>query len=793
MNPIRALSILLPVLFAALLAPPAPAQGLLIPKDESVPPLAIKHQRVDVRVTDGVSAVKIEQVFANATDRDLEAVYVFPLPEGAAISDFGMYINGKRVSGEVVEKGQARRVYEDIVRRMRDPGLLEHLGDNLFRVSVYPVPKNGEQKFEIEYSQQLAYESGLYKLVYPLKTGEKVSRLIEDFTIGIRLNSKVPLKTIYSPTHTVGITRKGENEATIGFEENRALLDKDVVLYYGISQKQFGLNLLTHAREGQDGYFMMMIAPAVEPPGGKPLPKDVTFVFDTSGSMGGAKIEQARKALKYCIGRLNEGDRFNVVRFSTDVETFKDMRVDASPANRDAALKFVDAIEARGGTAIHDALLAALAAAPDAERPTFIVFLTDGQPTIGETDPEIIAKAVGGKNTGGVRLFVFGVGDEVNSRLLDRLAGGNGGVPAYVKPGEDIEVQVSSLADKISQPVLAKPVITIDKLVTRHVHPKNLNDLFAGEQVTIVGRYQGDGHVAVRLTGDVNGKKQEFVYEQTFPAVSAENTFIPRLWATRRVGYLLEEIRLHGASKELEDEVVQLGKEYGIMTPYTSYLVLENDKAYEDHGIGRGDWRKNDDRLGRNGQEQAAKRRMSAFTGVPAASASGGGVAGEPADRDFAAATAPVFDASALRAVEAVRNRIDGKGKSDEREGNAAAPRAPARLAPAAKPKAAAERIARPEGALGITMSETIQEYKLADSVLPDASRMQRVDGRTFYLVDGTWVDSEYRVGGAEQKVQFASPEYFKLIEERPALKPFFALGERVIVVLDGTAYIVEP
>jgi Ca-activated chloride channel family protein len=778
------------VLLTALLAANARGQGLLIPKDESIPPLAIKHQRVDVRVTDGVAAVKIEQVFRNGTDRDLEAIYVFPLPEGAAISDFGMYINGKRISGEVVEKGKARKIYEDIVRRMRDPGLLEHMGDNLFRVSVYPVPKNGEQKFEIEYSQQLAFEAGLYKLVYPLKTGQQSSRLLEDFTIGVRLSSKVPLKTIYSPSHQVGITRKGENEAVIGFEENRSLLDKDFVLYYGISQKQFGLNLLTHATQGQDGYFMMMIAPAVEPPGGKPLPKDVTFVFDSSGSMSGGKIEQARKALQYCIGRLNDADRFNVVRFSTDVETFKSALVEATPANREAAVKFVETMEARGGTAIHDALLTALATAPDPQRPAFVVFLTDGQPTIGETDPDVIAKAVGGKNAAGVRLFVFGVGDEVNSRLLDRLASGNGGQPAYVKPGEDIEVKVSTLADKISQPVLGKPVVTIDKLATRHIHPKELPDLFAGEQVTLVGRYQGDGHVAVRLTGLVNGKKQEFVYEQTFPASNADNTFIPRLWATRRVGYLLEEIRLRGASQELQDEVIQLGKEYGIMTPYTSYLVLENDKSYEEHGIPRSSLSApgKDKELG-DRRERAAEQKLQAFG--RGAGGSGNRPGGESSDLSYSAAT-PALEADALGAVDAVRTRSLGKKSGAEREVRQPAA-TPAVIAPSEKPESVARRIASSEGASSISMSEAIQEYKRADSPTDESSRVQRVEGRTFYLIDGVWADSAYRAGGTEQKVRFASPEYFTLLEEKPALKPFFALGERVIVVLDNVAYIVEP
>ncbi|MDP6848687.1 MAG: VIT domain-containing protein, partial [Kiritimatiellia bacterium] len=334
--------------------------GMLIPKDKSLPPLAIKYQRVDIRVKDSVATAKIEQVFKNSTNRDLEAVYVFPLPAGATIADFAMYINGKRMSGEVVEKGKARKIYQDIVRRMKDPGLLEHMGENLFRVSVYPVPKNGEQKFELEYSQELEYEAGLYKLVYPLRTSEKSSRLLEDFTVSARVTSSTPLKSIYSPSHEIGISRKGEHEAIIGFEEEQSVLDKDFVLYYGVSKKDFGLNLLTHATSDEDGYFMMMLAPSVAPPKGMVIKKDVTFVFDTSGSMSGKKIEQARSALAYCVEKLNDGDRFNIIRFSTDVEPFKKDMVTVDGKSREAALEFVKDIEARGGTAINDALQAAL-------------------------------------------------------------------------------------------------------------------------------------------------------------------------------------------------------------------------------------------------------------------------------------------------------------------------------------------------------------------------------------------------------------------------------------------------
>ena len=471
--------------------------GMLIPKDISVPALAIRNQRVDIQLKNGVANVKVEQTFKNSVDRDLEAVYVFPLPEGASIADFALYINGKRTSGELVEKGKARSLYEDIVRRMKDPGLLEHMGGNLFRVSIYPVPRNGEQKVELSYSQTLDFQGGLYRFCYPLRTGDAASRTLEDFTISVKVNSSEPIKSIYSPSHKVGISRKNDHESVVGIEEDRALLDRDFELFYAVSKKDFGLNLLTHADKGKDGSFLMMLAPPLVTPKDLKMPKDLIFVFDSSGSMMGPKIEQARQALLYCINKLNPGDRFTIVRFSTDTETFRSELADVDDKTREQALAFVKGIEARGGTAMDEALRTALGMKRDPARPAMLVFLTDGRPTVGETDMDKVLANAKMANGGGTwrRIFVFGAGDDVNTRLLDQLAAQNGGASAYVKPEEDIEVKVSALADRISQPVLVHPVVTVDNLKVKQMHPQPLSDFFCGDQILLFGRYEGSGHV----------------------------------------------------------------------------------------------------------------------------------------------------------------------------------------------------------------------------------------------------------------------------------------------------------
>jgi Ca-activated chloride channel family protein len=794
------------------------ASGMLIPKDESLPALAVKSQRVDIRIKDGVAGTKVEQVFKNSIDRDLEAVFVFPLPPGAAISDFAMWIGGKRVSGELVEKKKAREVYEGIVRRMRDPGLLEYMSGNLLRVSVFPVPKNGEQKIEIEYSQQLDFDAGLYKFTYPLKTGEKASRTLEDFTVSVRVNSAVPIKTIYSPTHKVGITRKGDNEAVLGFEEDKSLLDRDFEFYYGVSKQAFGLNLLTHAPDGKDGYFMVMLAPPVEPPKGEAIKRDMVFVFDTSGSMSGDKIRQARDALKYCVGRLQASDTFSVIRFSTDVEVWRDESVAATEANRAGAIKFIEGFEARGGTDINSALASALALKSEDGRMRVVVFLTDGRPTIGTTVPADILDAVRKARKSDTRIFVFGVGHDVNTHLLDKIGGDHGGISQYVEPKEDIEVKVSGFYDKVSCPVLAKPVVKIEGVTVKDMHPGELTDLFAGGQITIFGRYKDGGKSTVVLSGDVNGRKQAFEFNCEFAAKNPENSFIPRLWATRRVGYLLDQIRLHGEEKELKDEVIRLSKEYAIMTPYTSYLVLEGEADYKTHGIDRRQFSGEPRSMGKGGGAGPTSR---GGGGVPGLTSEGGG--GEaPATRALAPAegawadkaSAGRFKADEAAEVTRLREvlRADPKSPDAERAhrrlesmgrrtGGAEAQDGGVALVPVfdasdvpGRPEAQARELKEQVGARAVTSSRAIDAYKTKDVVETSvAPAVKYVGKKVFYLVDGVWTDRDYKKGMKERKVKYGSEEYFKLFDEHPDWKQYFALGEKIILCADAqTAVIVE-
>ncbi|MFW6162490.1 MAG: VIT domain-containing protein [Planctomycetota bacterium] len=541
--------------------------------------LETRSHRADIEINGPVARVTVDAVFYNPNPYVLEGTYFFPLPAGSAVDDFQMDINGKMVKGELLDAKKARGIYEGIVRKMKDPGLLEFVGTKLLKCRVYPMNPNSETKVKLAYTVALESDGGLYEFVYPLRAAKPRTGTIGTCALRVRVRQRDGLKTLYSPTHKVDVTRESDEKATLGFEQAKLVPERDFKLYFGVSRKDVGLSVVTHKPAGEDGYFLLTAAPRVEVPDDEVVAKSLVFVIDTSGSMQGEKIRQARGALRYCVNSLKPKDRFGIITFATEPRSFRETLLPASKANVEAALEFIEKIEARGGTAINDALLQALKTLTGAEGLPMVVFLTDGLPTIGETNTQSILKNVEGANDK-ARVFVFGVGHDVNTKLLDRIAEDNHGAPDYVSPKEDIEVKVSSFYQKVSNPVLADVALDIEGLQTHDVYPRKPGDLFRGSQLMVLGRFEGAGHKAVKLSGTVNGEAREFVFETNFEATK-DNSFLPRLWATRKVAYLLDEIRLHGKKQELVDEVVRLGKRHGIMTPYTSFLVVEDDARPE--------------------------------------------------------------------------------------------------------------------------------------------------------------------------------------------------------------------
>jgi Ca-activated chloride channel family protein len=570
----RLLTLLRLLALAALLAPAASrAQGMLVPTDPSIGPLGLKHHRVDIQVHDATAVTKIEQVFNNHTGRPLEATFFFPTPADAVITDFRLMVNGEMKKGEVVDKDEANRIYTDIVRRLQDPGIVDWMSPTLFKARIFPVPANGNQKVEVTYTSVMPFLDGTYKLAYPLKTPEKAWATLEDFTLTTRIEQSVPLKAVYSPTHRIAVSRRGDHQATVGFEEDKVRLDRDFLLYLGVSKQDIGLHVLTHQKPGESGYFMLMAAPKEVFSSTEIQGKAISFVLDTSGSMQGAKMEHAKKALLWTLDRLGSDDRFNVIRFSSDVERLGNELVAASSQNIERAKAFVSEFEATGGTAIDDALREALNQEVRGAN-HLVFFITDGRPTIGETDTKAILANAGRHNQKGARIFALGIGDDLNTHLLDQLALAHGGASHYVKPSEDIQTHVAALYNQIAFPVLSDLKLDISAVKTFATLPSRLPDLFKGSQLVLFGRFRGEGDALIRLSGRMGGQEKRYDFEASF-GQDSDHPFIEELWAHRQVGFLLDQIRLHGETQALKEEVVQLAKQYGIVTPYTSYLVVE--------------------------------------------------------------------------------------------------------------------------------------------------------------------------------------------------------------------------
>lgn len=568
------------ILFLFGFAPQILADGFIIPHPrpgEVIPPLTVKYHRVEVEIRDQVAKTSIDQVFLNNHDRDIEGTFIFPLPENAAISEFAMYIGDKKIEGEILDSREARRIYEDIVRRLKDPALLEYIGRNTFRARVFPIPARGEKRIQLSYSELLKGEKGLLRYLYPLNTERFSFRPLEEVTIAVKIDSKVPVTNIYSPSHKVSVRKEGPNKATLGFEEKNVKPDKDFIVYYSLSSDDVGMSFLNYT-DKEDGYFMLLAAPRYVEAKEKVINKNLVFVLDSSGSMSGKKILQTKEAARFIINHLNEKDHFSIIDFDDGVTLFSNRLVPANAENREKALKFISAVEDSGGTNINEALLKALSLMPKGERPNYILFLTDGLPTVGVTGIGEILKNVTAANTAKSRLFVFGVGYDVNTELLDRMSADNRGTSVYVGENEDLEVAISGYYEKMSSPLLADLALGFKGIETFQSYPQTLPDLFKGSQLVVLGKYKGTGPISINLMGKVGKEEKRFALENQKLVQDEAYNFLPRLWAARRIGYLLEQIRLQGDENELVDEVRNLGVKYGIVTPYTSFLVTEKEK-----------------------------------------------------------------------------------------------------------------------------------------------------------------------------------------------------------------------
>ena len=568
-------------------------------------PLEINRHHIKIGIKNQLATTKVDQTFVNPNSFEVNGMYLFPIPDDAVVSNLALSIDGELVNGELLSQEQSHQIYRNSARYGGNRAILEHIGTRAFVVEVSEIPAYGERRVQFEYSQIISADSDLTKYTYPLSLAKSASTSIRNLHVEMEIASENELRTVYSPSHEVTIDRKDDRHVRVSYEGTDIDPDDDFLCYYSVSDDNFGITLLTHrADEKEDGYFMLLVSPKYEVKQTEIVEKDFVFVLDRSGSMARRKIEQAKVALRYCVQNLNDGDRFNLILFNTDITSLADelnrgekwfgeerWRDSAAMSHelidmkdgREKALAFIEGIEGRGGTNINDALLTALAKKPDPKRPRIIVFLTDGQPTVGVTNAARILENVAKTNKNQSRIFVFGVGYDINDHLLDKMAADNGGTRNYVTPNEDIEVAVSSLFRKMNDPVLVDVGINFGQIVTKELTPKNLPDLFREEQLTILGRYEGQGNTALKLRGVINSERHEFSKDVHFSALEPDNDFLPHLWAQRRIAELVDEAALNGRTRELDEEIERLSRKYGVLTPYTSFVKADDGSLAMDY------------------------------------------------------------------------------------------------------------------------------------------------------------------------------------------------------------------
>jgi Ca-activated chloride channel family protein len=557
-------SLLLSVYLTVVSATASMADGFIVvppPQPGPMPgwksfPMEVKYHNVDVEIN-GMSAItSIDQEFYNPTGRRLDGYYIFPIPEGASIGKFSMFIDGKETEAEMLDSKKAKAIYEDIVRRNIDPALLEYYGQGLFRVRIFPIEPYSTKRIKISYREILHQDNGTAEYLYPLNTEKYSAKELEDVLISVTIQSTSAIKNIYSPTH------------------------KNFILFFRSEKSKIGMSMLAQTEPDESkGFFMLDISPDLEIKKEDIEVKDITFVLDVSGSMAGDKLKQAKKALIYCIDNLNEGDRFEVIRFSTEAEPLFGNLAGSTEKNLEKAKRFINDLKAMGGTNIEDALQLALNNNYSSERSGIIMFITDGKPTVNETDEDKLTDILRKRGRNKVKIFTFGIGDDINTHLLDKITTLTNSYRTYISPKEDIEVKISGLYEKIQSPVLTDLKIKADQNVKLlHMYPKELPDLFRGASITVMGRYEGKGKSTIALEGRWHGRIIKYETEYDFTNEERKNDFIPPLWAARKAGYLLDQIRMNGESKEVIDELVNLSKKYGIITPYTSYLIVEDEE-----------------------------------------------------------------------------------------------------------------------------------------------------------------------------------------------------------------------
>ena len=497
-----------------------------------------------------------------------EARIIVPVPPGSSVTDLVLSGGPETLEGRLLDADDATRIYEDIVRRLIDPALLRSIGDDLYEVRAFPIPLGEQREVSFTITTPLLLEASQALIDVPWA---RMSPRPLAATVTADVDVSWEVRSAFALGFNVDVEREGDGRVTVSWESPDGwVADTPFRLSLSGGTGLVDASLLAHRARGEDGYFALLLAPEVDVDGA--IDRDIVLVLDRSGSMSGAKIEQARAAASYVLEHLGEGDRFGIVSFGRTVDVFSHELRPASDAM--AGVDYVHAITARGGTNISGALEQAFSLLRG-DRPATVIFLTDGLPTAGVTATDRILSIVESVAPRRAQLFAFGVGFDVDTLLLDSLTAGFAGTSHYVTPDERIDAEVQRLFERISTPVLTDITIDVEGVEVYDLAPVQISGIFAGNQTLITGRYAGSGAATVTLRGEAADGPRTLRYELRFPEVSRAHAVVAQIWAQRRVADLITELRTEGDRAGLIDEIVAIATRFGIVTPYTAYLAEE--------------------------------------------------------------------------------------------------------------------------------------------------------------------------------------------------------------------------
>jgi len=695
-------------------------------------PLEVKYHRVNVEIYNQTAITKIDQIFYNPSQLRLEGTYMFPVPKNAVIEKFSMFINGKEMEAELLDAKKAKKIYEDIVRRQLDPALLEYQQLALFKMRIFPIEPRSEKRIKITYTELLDKDDATVKYLYPLNTEKFSAKPLQNVSVNVTVNSDQFIKNIYCPTHEVEIIKKGKKQAVISYEEQNIKPDHDFELFFSTDPSELRISMIFYRNPGEDGYFMLNVTPDTDLENEKITEKDITFVLDVSGSMAGEKLDQAKKALLFCLNNLNPNDRFQIIRFSTEAAALFPSLEKVDRSSLTNAKQFVNNLKAIGGTNIKEALDLALIEQENQGRTHMVIFITDGKPTIGETSEQSLIAGLKAINIQHTRIFTFGIGYEINTHLLDKITELSRAYRTYITPKEDIEIKISNFYTKVQYPVLTDLEIEYGKEINVYkTQPKDLPDIFKNGSLIIFGRYKGEGEVEINLKGKLKNKLKNYNYSFKFPKEDLQNSYLPPLWAARYIGYLLDQIRLHGEDKELIDEITHLAREHGIITPYTSYLILEDEV-----------------------NRVASRRLLDEYQTLGGFVDDLSGMV-EQSKKEYDSIRLKSGKKS-IRSSSEIQNLNKAKNVYQTRQG---------------------------EGRL-VFKNDKDQEINMVQSI-------KNVQGRAFYHSGKYWNDARLQSQKWKKtdRIKFAGNKYFELLKSNSSAYQFLALGKNVRFVLNETLY----